>query len=147
VEDFVFNDAFDEIFAAAYKSFLVNNEPEYDVFEFDDVCSTADCLLTGVAESTHESVSPPALELKSVSDSLKYAFLGPDESLPIIIASDLGRDREDKLIALLRENKEAISWTLGDIKGISPSIVQHKIHPEHNAKCYRDCQRHLNPTL
>jgi len=72
--------------------------------------------------------------LKPLSDSLKYAFLEPDECLPVIIASDLDRDQEDKLISLLRENKEAVGWTLGDIKGISASIVQHRIHLEDNAK-------------
>jgi len=41
----------------------------------------------------------------------------------VIIASDLDRDQEDKLIALLRENNEAVCWTLGDMKGISLSIV------------------------
>jgi len=51
------------------------------------------------------------------------------------------------LIALLKENKEAIGWTLGDIKGISPSIVQHRIHFENDAKPYRDYQGHLNTTL
>ena len=51
------------------------------------------------------------------------------------------------MLKVLRENKEAIRWTLGDIKGISPSIAQHKIHLEDNAKPYRDHQRCLNPTL
>ena len=81
------------MFAAEYESFLVNDEPEYDVFEFDDWYSTADCLLTAVSESMNESVSPPARELKPLLDSLKYAFVGPDESLPIIVASDLDRDQ------------------------------------------------------
>jgi len=135
-KDSVFDDASDEMFAIEYESFLVNDEPEYDVFEFDDLCSTADCLLTAVSESIYESVFLPALEWKRFLDSLKYAFLGPDESLPIIVASDLNPDQEDKLIALLRENKEIIGWTLGDIKGISPSIVQHIIHLEDNAKPY-----------
>ena len=40
-----------------------------------------------------------------------------------------------------------MGWTLGDIKGISPSIVQHRIHLEDNAKTYHDRQRRLNPTL
>jgi len=134
VEDFVFDDAFDEMIAAEYKSFFVNDEPEYDVFKFDDLCSTAICLLTAVSESMHESISPFALKLKPLPDSLKYAFRGPDESLPVIVASDLDRDQEDKLITLLRENREAIGWTVEDIKGISPSIVQHRIHLEDNAK-------------
>jgi len=51
------------------------------------------------------------------------------------------------LLKVLRENKEAIGWTLGDTKGISPSIVQHRIQVEDNAKPYRDYQRRVNPTL
>jgi len=130
----MFNDYFEDVFTVEYQSFLIIDEPEYDVFEFDDLYSVADYLLTTVSESVQESISPLALELKHVPDSLKYLFLGPDESLPIIIASDLDWDQEDKLIALLRENKEALYWTLGDIKGISSSIMQHIIHLEDNAK-------------
>jgi len=135
------------MFAVEYEPFLVNDEPGYDDFEFDDLCSTADCLLTAASESGPESVSPPALELKPLPDSLKYAFLGLHESFLVIIASDLDMDQRTKLIALLRENKKALGWIWGDIKGISPSIVQHRIHLEDNAKPYRDRQRRLNPTL
>jgi len=42
------------------------------------------------------------------------------------------------LIALLRDDKEAIGWTLGDIKDISPLIVQHRIYLEDNVKPYQD---------
>jgi len=103
VEDSIFNVDFDDMFAAMYKSFFVDDEPEYDVFEFDDLCSTANYLLTIVSESVHESFSPPGLELKPLTDSLKCAFLGPDESFSVIITFDLDRDQEDKLISLFRE--------------------------------------------
>ena len=109
VEDSVLDDARDDVFAIEYEPFLVNDEPKYDAFEFDDLCSTVDCLLPAASET----VSPPTLELKPLPDSLKYAFIGPNESLPVIIASDLDGDQETKLIALLRENKEALGWTLG----------------------------------
>ena len=33
--------------------------------------------------------SPLKLELKPLPDKLKYAFLGADDTLPVIIASDL----------------------------------------------------------
>ena len=102
------------------------------------------CLITFASEfeSPHTS-----LELKPLLDSLKYVFLGPDESLHIIITSELDQDQEEKLIYLLRENKEAIGWTLGHIKGINPSIVQHRIYLEENANPYYNRQRRLNPTL
>ena len=145
--NWVGDSVFDDVLATEYESFLIDDEPEYDVFEFDDLCSTANCLLTAVYESAAESISPVAVELKPLPDSLKYAFLGSYESLPVIIASDLNRDQEDKLISLLRENKEALRWTLGDIKGIVSSIMQHRIHLEDNAKPYCHRPKHLNPTL
>jgi hypothetical protein len=34
-------------------------------------------------------LEPPKKELKPLSDNLKYKFLGPAETFPVIIASDL----------------------------------------------------------
>ena len=92
VGDSIFDDAFDDVFATKSESFLIDDEPEYHVFEFDDLCSITDCLLIAVSKSAAESVSPVALELKPLPDSLNYVFLGLDESLPVIIAFDLDRD-------------------------------------------------------
>jgi hypothetical protein len=65
----------------------------------------------------------------------------------VIIASDLVDAQEEKLLDVLREHKEAIGWTIEDIKGISPLVVMHKIHLEENAKPSREPQRRLNPTM
>jgi hypothetical protein len=89
----------------------------------------------------------PKKELKPLLDSLKYKFLGPAESLPVIIASDLKDAQEEELLEVLREHKEAIGWTIEDIKGISPSLVMHKIHLEENSKPSREPQRRLNPAM
>jgi hypothetical protein len=78
--------------------------------------------------------SPPKLELKPLLDKLKYAFLGANETLPIIIASDLPKDQEDNLLEVLKEHKEAIGWTVADLKGIDPSICMHWIHLEEGAR-------------
>jgi len=56
----------------------------------------------------------------------------------VIIASNLDQDQEGKLLDLLRENKEALGRTLGDIKGISPAVVQHRIHLEDDVRPYRN---------
>ena len=45
---------------------------------------------------------------------------------------------------MLRENWEAIGWTMADVKGISPSILQHQIHLTEEAKPKRDPQHWLN---
>jgi hypothetical protein len=48
------------------------------------------------------------------------------------------------VLDVLRKHKEAIGWTIEDIKGISPSVVMHKIHLEEDAKPSREPQRRLN---
>jgi hypothetical protein len=48
--------------------------------------------------------SLPKLELKPLPDKLKYAFLGANNTLPVIIASDLQNDQEDNLLEVLKEH-------------------------------------------
>ena len=108
----------------------------------NDLCAEIDPLSPDSSNSPSFTHTPdPVLELKPFTDSLKHVFLGPKKTFPMIIASDLIEDQENKLLKVVREHKEAIGWTLGDIKGISPFIVQHRIHLEENAKPYRDPQR------
>ena len=91
-------------------------------------------------------VKPPKLELKPLPQHLKYVYLGEIETLPVIIASDLSPLEEDKLIKVLRDHKNAIGWTIADIKGISPTMCMHRILME-DAKPTREPQRRLNPPM
>ncbi|XP_074374216.1 uncharacterized protein LOC141714604 [Apium graveolens] len=84
--------------------------------------------------------SPPELELKPLPNTLKYKFLGPNKSFPVIIASNLTPSQEEELLIVLKENKVAIGWSISDIKGISPAIVQHRIHLVDDAKPFREPQ-------
>ncbi|KAM2230551.1 hypothetical protein ACFX1S_014941 [Malus domestica] len=92
-------------------------------------------------------IQAPILELKSLPDHLKYAFLGEEETLPIIVSSSLTTLEEEKLIRVLKEHKTAIGWTLADIKGISPTTCMHRIFLEEGAKPTREAQRRLNPPM
>ena len=56
--------------------------------------------------------SPPKLELKPLPDSLKYAYLRVDETLPVIISSLLTEEQEQRLLDILREHKVTIGWGL-----------------------------------
>ncbi|KAL0292524.1 UNVERIFIED_CONTAM: Retrovirus-related Pol polyprotein from transposon.6, partial [Sesamum radiatum] len=89
----------------------------------------------------------PTLELKELPKHLKYAFLGENDTLPVIISSKLSTLEEEKLIRVLREFREAIGWTIADIKGLSPSTCMHRILLEEGAKPSRDAQRRLNPPM
>ncbi|XP_070667595.1 uncharacterized protein [Malus domestica] len=92
-------------------------------------------------------VQPPKLELKVLPEHLKYAYLGADSSLPVIIAADLSSTEEDKLLRILRSHQDAIGWTIADIKGISPTICMHKILMEDGVKPAIDAQHRLNPIM
>ena len=65
-------------------------------------------------------VQAPELELKTLPEHLKYAYLGDKETLPVIISTKLSTKEEEELVTTLKEYKEAIGWTIADIKGLSP---------------------------
>ena len=75
---------------------------------------------------------------------MKYAFLEPKKAKPVIISTALTENDEQRLLKILRKYKEAISWSIEDLKGISPSICMHKIMLEDNAKTSIEHQRRLN---
>ena len=54
---------------------------------------------------------------------------------------------EQKLLETLIKYKEAIAWSIEDLKGISPSICMHKILLEENARTFVEHQRRLNPVM
>ncbi|XP_076886644.1 uncharacterized protein LOC143536581 [Bidens hawaiensis] len=89
----------------------------------------------------------PKVELKELPSHLKYAFLGEGETLPIIISPNLDKAQEEGLLEVLKTHKAAIGWTIADLKGISQSIVMHKLITTDDAKPTRETQRRLNPNL
>ncbi|XP_071741306.1 uncharacterized protein [Rutidosis leptorrhynchoides] len=91
--------------------------------------------------------SPPTLELKPLPSHLKYAFLGTNGTLPVIIASDLTGVQEKALMEVLHKYKAAIGWTIADLKGISPSVCMHRIVTDPEVKPARDTQSRLNPNM
>ena len=85
--------------------------------------------------------------MKELPKHLKYAFLGAERSKPVIIATELTKDKEQKLIEILKKYKNAIAWSIEDLKGINPSICIHKVLMEENAKTSIEHQRRLNPVM
>ncbi|XP_019157162.1 PREDICTED: uncharacterized protein LOC109153743 [Ipomoea nil] len=111
--------------------------------------SVTGCL-EQIKEKLHPSIEaevPPKLELKPLPNSLKYAFLGPNNTFPVIIASNLSHEQETSLLVVLKKYKSAIGWTVDDIKGISPTVCMHRILLEEGATPVRQPQRRLNPNM
>uniref|UniRef100_A0A2N9EJX0 Reverse transcriptase domain-containing protein n=1 Tax=Fagus sylvatica TaxID=28930 RepID=A0A2N9EJX0_FAGSY len=73
------------------------------------------------------SVAIPKLELKQLPSELKYAFLKSGDTFPIVISSKLTVEQEGRLVKLLKKHKTAIGWTIADIKGISPLVVENEL--------------------
>ncbi|XP_027348133.1 uncharacterized protein LOC113859603 [Abrus precatorius] len=90
---------------------------------------------------------PPTLELKPLPENLKYVFLAPNEKLPVIIAQDLQPEQEEQLLNILRQNINALGWTLANIPRISPSTCMHRIQLEEGVKLVRQPQRRLSPLI
>nr|GEV93516.1 DNA-directed DNA polymerase [Tanacetum cinerariifolium] len=84
-----------------------------------------DPLPTNFDTATKSSLEvPPTLELKPLPSNLKYAFLGHNNTLPVIVASDLSR-----------------------LKRNSPSLCMHRIVMDPDFKPSKDAQRRLNPNM
>ncbi|TYK27733.1 retrotransposon gag protein [Cucumis melo var. makuwa] len=96
---------------------------------------------------TKERAMKLGIELKTLPPHLKYIFLGKKNMFPIIISRELNQKQEERLIQVLKKKRQAIGWTLDDIKGISPTFCMHRIILEEGAKDKIQPQRRLNPTL
>ncbi|XP_070023387.1 uncharacterized protein [Nicotiana sylvestris] len=89
----------------------------------------------------------PKLELKPLPAHLRYEFLRPNFTLPVIISSSLLDVQVQQLLQVLKECKTTIGWTMANIKGISPTYCMHKILLEEGHKPSREHQRRLNPNM
>ena len=70
---------------------------------------------------------PPKMEQKPLPSHLRYAYLGDASTLPAIISASLTVAEEDKLLRVLRDHKDALGWSLADLKGIRSSMCMHQI--------------------
>ncbi|KAK9028455.1 hypothetical protein V6N11_025615 [Hibiscus sabdariffa] len=89
----------------------------------------------------------PSLELKPLPSHLKYVSLGANDTLPVIISSQLNANQELSVVNLLDQYKKAIGWTMADLKGISPTICMHKILLDECHNNSMELQRRLNPAM
>ncbi|GJS76967.1 reverse transcriptase domain-containing protein [Tanacetum coccineum] len=90
---------------------------------------------------------PTDLELKPLPDNLEYVFLEEPSFLPVIISSQLSKEKKSKLISVLKKHKQAFAWKTTDIPGICPSFCKHKIQLLDDKKPVVQKQRRLNPNM
>ncbi|XP_056695478.1 uncharacterized protein [Spinacia oleracea] len=110
--------------AAKYKR-LMDSTPPCDQSE--------QCLLVLDGRKALDDHAPqigkeaPKVELKPLPSSLRYVFLGLNSSYPVIINSSLDDEQVLKLINVLKRHQGALGYTIGDLKGVSPTLCMHHI--------------------
>ncbi|GJS50705.1 hypothetical protein Tco_0624067 [Tanacetum coccineum] len=77
---------------------------------------------------------PPKLELKELLEYLECAFLQREDQLLVVISSTLSIHEKAKLLEVMRNHKEAIAYSVIDIKGIDSSFYTYKILMEDEYK-------------
>jgi len=107
---------------------------------------------SGAEEIIEEEVSPllkeaPKVELKPLPSNLRYEFLGPNSTYPVIVNASLNEVETEKLLYVLKKYPKAIGYTIDDIKGINPSLCMHRILLEEDYKPSVEHQRRLNPNM
>ena len=90
---------------------------------------------------------PPQLEQKPLPSHLRYAYLGESSTLLVIISASLTVVEEENLLRVLRDHKDAIGWSVADLKGIRPSMCMHRILLEDGPKPSVEAQRRLNQMM
>nr|POE95161.1 hypothetical protein CFP56_25278 [Quercus suber] len=76
----------------------------------------------------------PLLSIDSWQPKVVSFPLSSSPFLSIVELPKLDDFWEHQLISILQEYKEAIGWTIADIKGIGASMVMQRIHLEDTAK-------------
>jgi len=89
----------------------------------------------------------PKVYLKPLPQGLRYAFLGPNSTYLVIINAELNDGEVNLLLSELRKYRRVIGYSLSDIKGISPSLCNYRIHLENVSYSSIEPQRRLNPNL
>ena len=66
------------------------------------------------------------MEQQPLPSHLRYAYIGDTSTLSVIISASLTTAEEDKLLRVLKDHKDALSWSHAYLKGIRPSICMHR---------------------
>ena len=74
-----------------------------------------------------ERSTPPQVDLKPLPPLLKYAYLGENVTYSVIVNAELNNTQLDQLIALIKNCKSVIGYSIDDITGINRSFCMHRI--------------------
>nr|GEV05806.1 DNA-directed DNA polymerase [Tanacetum cinerariifolium] len=122
-------------------------EEDFDAFLDEEPPFKKITLNTNYKIKTSLEEPPTDLELKPLPDNLEYVFLEEPSFLPVIISSQLFKEKKNKLISVLKKHKQAFAWKTTDILGICPSFCKQKIQLLDDKKPVIQKQRRLDQNM
>jgi hypothetical protein len=87
-----------------------------------------------IGEIKPDEPQVPAVDLKPLPKGLKYKYLGPDRTYPVIMSKELSPEENEKLLNLLKKHRKVIGYSINDLKGLSPAFCTHRILMEDQCK-------------
>jgi hypothetical protein len=94
-----------------------------------------------------EEPQVPEVDLKPLPKGLKYEFLRPEKTYPLIVSDELSTEENEKLLNLLKKHRKVIGYSINDLKGLSPAFCTHRIPMEDQCKPIVDHQRRLTHAM
>jgi hypothetical protein len=83
-----------------------------------------------IGDTKPEEPQVPEVDLKPLPKGLKYEFLGPNKSYPVILSDELSPEENEKLLNLLKKHRKVIGYSINDLKGLSSTFCTHHIPME-----------------
>jgi hypothetical protein len=87
-----------------------------------------------IGEMKPEEPQVPEVDHKSLPKRLKYEFLDPDKTYPVIVSNELSPEENEKLLILMKKHRKVIGYSINDLKGLSPAFCTHRIPMEDQCK-------------
>ena len=94
--------SWDEELATLESKFLYSLIEHHEILEVNGWAPKFEPLPPNEDKALPSEERPPKLELKPLPTHLKYAFLGEEETFPVIISSSLELNQENQLLEILR---------------------------------------------
>jgi hypothetical protein len=100
-----------------------------------------------IGEIKPEEPQVPEVDLKPLHKGLKYEFLGPDKTYPVIVSNELSPKENEKLLILLKKHRKVIGYSINDLKGLRPAFCTHRKPMEDQCKPVVDYQMRLTHAM
>jgi hypothetical protein len=100
-----------------------------------------------IGEIKPEEPQVPKVDLKPLPKGLKYEFLDPNKTYPVIMSDELSPEENERLLNLLKMHRKVIGYSINGLKGLSPAFCTHRIPMEDQCKPVVDHQKRLTHAI